>query len=196
MRKILILIALAVAALTGCSTTEGEPTAQQPSASKVARGPLEAPADEPTDAQPEPEPVEEPTPTPERPQYGEFGGVGFTYEDGIVVTVSVAEAFEPSEWAVSATYDTYVRFDVTLTNGTDVPFDPSGVFSTLASGGREGEAIFDTESGLEGQPMTPVLPGGSVTWTEGYGVADPADLTLQVTPSFEHDAGLFVLGGA
>lgn len=197
MRKLLILIALAVAILTGCTQTDGEPTTTATTETDPTRIP--PPSSEPKVPPPTteaPEPAEEPE-APPQPEYGEFGGAGFTYDDGITLTITAPEAFTPSEYAFTGTdWPAYIRFDITLTNGTDVPFDPAGAYGTLSSGGQEGEAVFDTDNGLDGTPMTPVLPGKSITWSEGYGVADPADLTFQVAPGFEHEPALFVLGGA
>jgi len=201
MRKLIILIVLAVAALTGCSQTEGEPTAQPSTTTET--DPTELPPAEPKGTRseapplgtgaPAPEPVD--TPEPEQPLYGKFGGVGFTFDDGVIITVGAVETFEPAEYAfVTGQFETYILFDVTVTNGADVPFDPSGIYATLASGGTEGEAVYDSDAGLEGQPMTTVLPGKSVTWTEGWGVADPADLTFQIAPGFEYEEALFVGG--
>jgi hypothetical protein len=194
MRKLIITAVLAVAILTGCSQTEGEPTAE-PSLTTETDPTQLPPAEDKGTVTDEPEPT--PTPTPEQPEYGEFGGAGFTYDDGITLTITAPEAFEPSEYAFTGTdWPAYIRFDITLTNGTDAPFDPAGAYGTISSGGQEGEAVFDTDNGLNGTPTTPVLPGKSITWSEGYGVADPADLTFQVAPGFEHEAALFVLGGA
>jgi hypothetical protein len=195
----IIALILAAVALAGCSGTEGSPTAQPTTAATETDPTQLPPAEEKGTLTEEPEPVK-PTPTPEpppQPEYGEFGGAGFTYDDGITLTITAPEAFTPSEYAYTGTeWPEYIRFDITLTNGTGAPFDPSGIYGTLASGGGEAEAVFDTDNGLEGSPVTAVLPGKSVTWSEGYGVADPADLTFQIAPSFEHEAALFVLGGA
>ncbi|SDU78945.1 hypothetical protein [Jiangella alkaliphila] len=102
------------------------------------------------------------------------------------------EEFVPTEFAAFEEAPAYVRFTVTITNGTGQPFDPSTTFVTVSSGGAEASAVFD--EGLEGAPLTPVLPGESVSWMEGFAVTDPADLVCQVTPSFDHLGELFVGG--
>ena len=134
----------------------------------------------------------EPQPTPAAPEYGEFGGAGFTWDDGVQVEVSELTEFTPSEFAAFDESPAYVRMTVTLTNGTSAPFDPSLMSLSAQSGGREFGEVFDTEAGLGGSPTTQVLPGRSAKYDAGFGVADPADVVLQVTPSFEHNPALFV----
>lgn len=190
MSKIILLAMLALVLVTGCSQTEGRTSNTSTDASPVEASPTtEATTPAPVIDTPEP------TPTPERPAYGEFGGVGFTYDNGITITLSAPAAYEPSDSAFAeGDFDAYVSFDVTITNDSVDPFDPSGLYATMSSGGREAVQSFDSELGLAGQPQTQVLPGRSVTWSEGWGVADPADLTYQIAPSFEYEAALFVGG--
>jgi hypothetical protein len=134
----------------------------------------------------------EPEPTPTEPEYGEFGGAGFTWDDGIQVEVSKLKEFTPSEYAAFDESPAYVRMTLTVTNGSDAPFDASLVTLSAQSGGREFGEVYDSEAGLNGPPTTPVLPGRSVKFDAGFGVADPVDVVLQVTPSFDHDPALFV----
>jgi hypothetical protein len=66
------------------------------------------------------------------------------------------------------------------------------VYLTASSAGTEADQVFDTQGGLDGGPMTAVLPGQSVTFPAGFGVNDPADLLVQVAPgAFEYDDALF-----
>lgn len=202
-RHVPTLIAFVTAAfafaslLAGCSQKEGEPTAQPPAESSEPKGTREEAPPLGTGAPEEPDPVvetEEPAPPPQ-PEYGQFGGVGYTFEGGVEVTVSAPAAFEPSEYAFTTTeFPSYLRFDVTVTNGSTEPFDPMAIYATLSSGGVEGEAVFDSDNGLGGTPQTTVLPGKSITWSEGWGVADPADLTYEIALGFEYEPGLFVGG--
>lgn len=120
-------------------------------------------------------------------------GEAVVYEDGLEVSVSAPVPFTPSEWAAGGEdYPSHVLVDVTITNGTDAPFEPTLVYLTASSAGTEGDQVFDSDNGLEGGPMTSVLPGQSVTFTAGFGVTDPADVLVQVAPGmFEYDDALF-----
>ncbi|KZM35463.1 hypothetical protein [Oerskovia enterophila] len=149
----------------------------------------EAPADE--DAAVDEAPAD---PAPEDvPALALAFGETATFEDGLAVAASVPAAYTPSEWAAGAEgFTQFVRIDITLTNGTDEAFDPTLTYTTLSSAGVEGSQIFDSQNGLEGGPTTSLLPGQSVTFPVAFGVNDPADLTLEVSPgAFEYDSVIF-----
>ena len=180
MRRAVLLLGLALAA---CATTEGEPGAE-------TRG-----TNTPTATETAPSPTAEPEPEPEVPSVPSvlpFGDT-FTYEDGLVLTVGPPEPFEPTEYAVVEGAKAYVVFEVRVVNGTDAPFDPSATYATVQSGNQEATEIFDSgePNHLEGPPQTSLLPGREAVWRAGFGVADPADIVLEITPSFEHESAIF-----
>jgi len=116
-----------------------------------------------------------------------------TFEDGLGVAASAPAAFTPGEWAAGVEgYTQFVRVDITLTNGTAEAFDPALTYVTLSSGGAEGSQVFDSSSGIAGGPSTSLLPGQTVTFPVVFGVADPADVTLEINPgAWEYDAVIF-----
>jgi hypothetical protein len=118
-------------------------------------------------------------------------GETWEYTDGVALTVSAPEPFEPSDTALAEDAAAYVVFDVTITNGSDEPYEPL-VITSVQSGSAEAEEVFDTASGLDGTPSTTVLPGREVMFQIGYGVADPDDLVLQITPGFEYEDAIYV----
>lgn len=123
-------------------------------------------------------------------------GETFTYEDGISVHVSEPEAFTPSEWAAGGeSHDQHARFTVRVVNKSGAPFDASGAYPSVASGAGEGDEVFDMDSGLAGPPETALLPGRESSWKVGFGVDDPADLVVQVAPSWDHEAAIFTTDG-
>jgi hypothetical protein len=183
---LLALALLLVLTACGGTTAELEPAAE-----------TSKPSFPPPAAAQSPEPVVEQTSEPEpEPEYGGFGGAidGYTWDDGISVYLSGLEEFTPSEWAAFDESPAYVRFTITLINNSSEPFDPAMFTETVQSGNAEGSAVFDTDAGLEGAPMTSVLPGREVSWIVGYGVADPADLVVQLAPSWDHDDAIFIGG--
>src|SRR5690625_3882480 len=181
--KGLAVVAVLAALTTACgSATESAPSSDKAEANHSTSRPLSndsAPTSEPT-PEPDPEPSAEP-----------FGST-WAWVDGLEVSVTKPTPFTPSTWASGGeSYDSHVKFDVTITNGTGQAFDPSMALVYASGAGVEGEEVFDSEGGLDGSPMTRVLPGQSVTWTVGFGIGGSNDLVIQVEPDFEHEAAIF-----
>lgn len=119
-------------------------------------------------------------------------GQTYKWDDGLTVTISEPKSFKPGEYAAGGEKaKAHALFNITVTNGSDQPFDPSLFIATLTSGEEEGEQVFDSENGLEGSPNTKVLPGKKVKFTLGFGLKDLKDVVLEVTPDFEHDSAIF-----
>jgi hypothetical protein len=136
------------------------------------------------------EPTEEPT---EEPVQGPVAfGQAFTYSDGLSVTVGPPTPYQPSDTSAGAEgAAAVVSFDVTIVNGTPKPYDPAGVYITMQSANTEATEVYDSENGLNGSPSTTLLPGREAKYRVGYGVADPADLVMEVAPGFEYEAAIF-----
>lgn len=127
-------------------------------------------------------------------EYGDFNGTGFTYDNGLSVSLDGLAQFEPSETAAYFEMPEYVQFTVTITNGTDAPYDPVEFYATLSSAGAEGDEVFDYDNGMNGAPQTSILPGASASFPVAYGVMDSGDLVFEATPSWDLDPSLFVGG--
>lgn len=168
----------AVLAVTGCAPTTGGDRATETSGSNAQSAPAAKP----------------PKPKPEPPTPGELAfGDSFEWQDGLQVTVSRPREFQPARWAAFDKGPAYVRFTVKVVNGTKRPYDPSSNwYGTVQSGNREASTIFDTDHGLDGAPMTSILPGREGVWDEGYTVLDPTDLVYEVAPSWDHQTVFFV----
>ena len=78
-------------------------------------------------------------------------------------------------------------FTVTILNGTSKRYDPTIFSTSLQSGAQEGDAIFDSAAGLGGSPNTVLLPGRTAKFRVAYGLLNPADIVLEVSPGFEYD---------
>lgn len=120
------------------------------------------------------------------------GGLKFgdthTWEDGLAVTVSKPTEFTPDEYAVGAESEgTPQLFEVTVKNGTDKPVEAMGISIQASSGGAQNDPIFDSASGIE-VPTVAIQPGKSLSWKMGFNVADPADLTLDVSTMHDFTA--------
>ena len=83
---------------------------------------------------------------------------------------------------------------VTVTNGTEQVYDPAMdlMIAVGSSGSGGGTQVFDSGGALDDVMMAPkVLPGDSATFTVAFGVADPKDVNVQVTPTFNHHTAFF-----
>lgn len=119
----------------------------------------------------------------------EFGDV-YTYTDDVSISVSTPGPFVPGQYAAGATQANNVAFNVTITNGSDEIMEPFP-YTTVASGGVEGSAIFDIDQNVGGAPSTAILPGQTITWVEAWSISDPNSIALQIAPSFEYENAIF-----
>jgi hypothetical protein len=168
--------AILLLALSACSGVSG----------KQGAAPA-APADQPS-AVATTKPV---APTPTTPPKSKViissWGQEFAYDNGLAVVISQPVAYIPSEYAaVAGDSVAFARFDVTVTNKTEEAFEPSMFQVDGTSDGKPMQSVFDTENGLNGPPSAAVLPGKSVTFSVGFGLANPADITLDVRPGLRY----------
>lgn len=110
------------------------------------------------------------------------------------MTVGPPEPFTPSDSAAHDDSPAYAAFQVTIVNGSDANYDPVAFGATVQSTNVEGSQVFDSAQGYEGPPMTPVLPGRESTFRIAFGVADPADIVMQVSPGFEYEPVIYTTG--
>ena len=175
MKRFVVVLAAGLL-LTGCSATGGSITDQ-------ASGGGQAGAGGPSGSSSAATGTKSPNPT--------FGQT-YTYDDGLKVEVSPPQKFTPSDSAVGTKqWPAYVSFTLTLTNGTGKNYDPTLFTTSLQSGSAEGGQVFDSAQGINGSPTTPLLPGRQVQFTVAYGVPDPTDLVLQVTPGLDYQPVIF-----
>jgi hypothetical protein len=132
--------------------------------------------------------------TPEEPESANpTFGQSYEWSDGLSVTVGKPTEFRPSDSAAAEEADAYVSFSIKIVNGTDESYDPVLSTVTVQSGNTEAAEVVDTANGFEGPPSTPILPGREGMWKVGFGVSDPDDLVMQVTPGFEYESVIFVV---
>ena len=123
-------------------------------------------------------------------------GQAYTWTDGLEVTVAAGTPFTPSEYAVSVPAPAYLSYTITITNRTGKPYDPTLFNVTAQSAAKESESIYDSDNDLSGSPTTSILDGRDATFAAGFGVADPADVVLEISPGFDYDSALFATDGA
>lgn len=131
------------------------------------------------------------TTTTEPPDVNPKFGESFSWEDGITLTVGNPAPFTPNEYAAFDEAPAYVVLEINVKNGSSENFDPSMISTSMQSGSAEASAVYDSQAGIEGSPSTTLLPGRDVTFKVAFGVANPDDLILEVSPSFEYESALF-----
>lgn len=118
-------------------------------------------------------------------------GQTITYDDGLAVTVTDKGTFKPSEYAAKEKAKRYIKYQVTLKNGTDKSIDPVLIYPTLQDGEAEASSVTDVEKKIGVPPTTKLLPGRTVKWNVAYGV-DTDDLVMEVAINdFTHDSAIY-----
>ncbi|SDN50923.1 hypothetical protein [Allokutzneria albata] len=124
-------------------------------------------------------------------------GKRHTWRDGLAVEVSAPTACKPGPSSAPASIARAVKFTVTITNGTDKPFETAvlSVGSDAQFNGRKAEAVFDHSGGCGGNGVfssATVLPGKTYTYDVSYSIgADPGEMQLTLRPSFGADKAVF-----
>jgi hypothetical protein len=114
-----------------------------------------------------------------------------TFDDGLSVTVDSPVEFKPSKYAAASKAPDYVKFRVKLHNGTGSTFDPSSFSTSLQSGSKEEDEVFDSDKGIGDTPTTKLLDGRDAVFWIGFGAQDTTDLVLDVTADFDRGDVIF-----
>jgi hypothetical protein len=131
-----------------------------------------------------------PSPEPSKANLNPKFGETVTY-DGLEVNVSAGAPFTPSEYAAGGTQPNNVAYTVTVKNTSTKNYDPTLFSVTASSAGSEATSVFDSEAGFEGAPQTSVTPGQTITFKQGFNLANPDDVTMDVSPGFEYQAATY-----
>lgn len=124
------------------------------------------------------------------PVSGEFGET-LVYDDGLSVTVTEPEAYEPGSSVWIEDNQTAVKMEVTVKNDTDKELD-TWLTASMVSGGESSYMLLDESIGAESYINDTTLePGEEVTVVVAFGVIDPDDLELAVTAEFTHGTATF-----
>lgn len=171
-RKLGFLLLATVATLTACSQTDGESTSDagtginRPDATSTAT-------------------------TSDEPATAKFGE-GFTFRNGLAVTVAPPEPFTPSGSASGfEAGDQAVTFTITIVNESPDNYDPALFTTNLQSGNREASKIYDSANNVGSTPTVVILPGREAEFQVAYSVIDPTDLVMEVSPGFEYRDAIF-----
>lgn len=155
---------LAIALLTGCSTSpgansNGTVSDSAPSSSAATPEATEAAA--------------------ENPKFGQT----FTFKNGLAVSISAPAAYTPSTYASGAGANN-IKMTVTVNNGTDTAVSPVIFQYTATAAGQAGASIIDSEQHVGDFSTGNVAPGASTSYDIGFaftGSADGVTVTLDPT---------------
>lgn len=112
-------------------------------------------------------------------------GQTYTSKTGRKITVSKPVPYTPSDTAYKG--DTvpegtpYRKVKITLDNASKEPFDTSEVSLTVTSYETTVTGVADSEKGVGESPSGTLLPGRKVSWTEAYPVPAGKNLTIEIS---------------
>jgi hypothetical protein len=128
---------------------------------------------------------------PAAPAVAAFGQ-RVTFDDGLAVEVTAPQPYKPSRYAAGHDGDRAVKFDITVVNGSDEPYDAVMTVVNATHGGRQVSRIFDSANGGSENPAGTVLPGKSTTFTVALSLGEAVgELQLEVTPGFLGEPAIF-----
>lgn len=124
-------------------------------------------------------------------------GKQYKWSDGLAVEVDAPVACKPGDYAMPQNTKRAVKFKVTVTNGTDKPFETAvltlGADAQFA--GAAAEHVFDSGGpcGAGDVAAATVLPGKTYSYEVAYSVgAEPGEMQLTFRPSLTQDKVAFV----
>ncbi len=108
-------------------------------------------------------------------------GSTYRWADGISLTVGAPTKFQPTSKDPPEAKQ-FVKFDLTLTNGSDQPYLAGfGLPVSVTTSGERGTLVYDKT--LPERPQTAVLPGQSANWSTAYGVTDTKNVSVEIAPN-------------
>lgn len=123
-----------------------------------------------------------PSETPPAPSATKFG-TPYIFTDDVEIVVSTPVEYTPGEFVDYPEGTTPVVFTFSLTNNSTSEITPDP-YVEISSGDAFGENIFDAGNETYGdigtRPYEPIAIGETVTWTEAFAVADPANIKMEV----------------
>ncbi|MEU0469563.1 hypothetical protein ABZ215_36665 [Amycolatopsis sp. NPDC006131] len=125
-------------------------------------------------------------------------GQRYTWDDGLAIEVSAPSTCKPSQYAFPQNVQRAVKFKVTITNGTDKPYEAAALgFGTDAQfNSTKAESVFDSGGPCgDGGAMqsATILPGKSFSFEQAYAVGpQPGEMQLAFQPTFGADKAVFL----
>ncbi|XNY99708.1 hypothetical protein ACL90Y_08025 [Micrococcus luteus] len=167
---------------SAASESGADEGAEQSSESTEASGESAETSAESTEA----DAADEAPANPSQPTFGDT----YTWNDGVAVAVGQPQRFTPS--ASAFVEDEALRaqaysFDVTVENGSGEPIDSMETSLQASSGGEQSGMVYDSAAGLD-TPTVSIQPGKSLNFKVVFTLKDPADINMDVAPTWMHDS--------
>ena len=123
-------------------------------------------------------------------------GQRYTWANGLAADVSAPTPCTPGQYAAPSNITRAIKVTVTVTNGTDRPFE-TGLLSfggDAQFNGRNAEKVFDSSGDCGGgSENATVLPGKAYAYDTAFSVgAQPGELQITLQPDFGSDKAVFV----
>ncbi|NUT52961.1 MAG: hypothetical protein HOV94_37590 [Saccharothrix sp.] len=124
-------------------------------------------------------------------------GQRYTWDSGLAVEVSAPTPCVPGEFAAPSGIARAAKVTVTVTNGTDKPFDAAVLSfgSDAQFDGRKADTVFDSNGpcGAGGLANATVLPGKTYAYDVAFAVgAEAGELQIALQPDFTSGKAVFV----
>lgn len=162
-----LAVAASLLLLAGCGAMK--PTAQPTETVTVT---VTAQPETQHSVQPETQPPASSPSTQEMLKFGE------TYRGTRAdVTVSAPRPHTPTNPMGTEIVTAYLVMDVTILNRGDEAMNTDLMSYLGDSGGKHAEGFYDSANNIS-EPHAELLPGQTITYQVGFGVADPADFTM------------------
>ncbi|MFB9687720.1 hypothetical protein [Amycolatopsis plumensis] len=124
-------------------------------------------------------------------------GERYTWPNGVAIEVTQPAGCKPGQYAQPPNIERAVTLQVTVTNGSDKPFDATLLSTAQAQfGGAHADAVFDSNGKCKNSTMNgaaTVLPGKTLKLDMSFAVGkDPGELQIELQPDFVGDKAVFV----
>lgn len=123
------------------------------------------------------------------PGQAKFGDT-VKFDSGVAITVSKGTVFKPSatamRWDGTKIKGTPMFFTITVKNGSAEPVKGMSITASATSGTSEAEFILDEP--YEAASFATIMPGKTIVYKTAYDVANPKDVTIDMSPDFINHA--------
>lgn len=108
-----------------------------------------------------------------------FGGT-YTFASGMTVTASEPKNYTPGEYARGPQAKRYVRYDITVVNGSRETFDPTHLTYGMSEDGTRVGSVTESDQKIDTLPKGRIPPGSKYTLRVAFGVEGTADRVLDI----------------
>jgi hypothetical protein len=112
------------------------------------------------------------------------------YPDGLHLQILAPVEFKPSSTSL-ASFPHYVKLTVKVVNKGNTAIDLHTFKASVQSDSTDGTQVFDRAGRTSSPPATPILPAGEAVWVLAFGVSNPRNIVMAVTPTSERNTVIY-----